>query len=585
MKSGSSIGLLFELYSFLSTKRRRQLVLLLALMVLASISEMLSIGAVVPFLSVLAAPEKLFHHSSARPLIDALSLSQPNQLLLLLTLAFGMAALLAGVIRLCLVWATTRLSFAVGADLSMEIYRRTLYQPYAVHVARNTSEIITGISSKTNEVIYGIMTPSLNVVSSCFMLAAILVALLTINASIALSAFGGFGIIYLIVIRLTRKRLSSNGDVIARDSTLVIKCLQEGLGGIRDVLIDGTQQVYCDVYRRADLSLRRAQGNNQFIGLCPRYGIETLGMLLIAGLAFALARQDQGITSALPVMGALALGAQRLLPVLQQAYGGWASIRGSQASLRDVLALLRQRLPESTEASDRTPLVFTREIRLNQLTFRYGPELPFILQELDLVIPKGSRVGFIGSTGSGKSTLLDLVMGLLEPTTGTLSVDGQPIIGSNCRQWQEHVAHVPQTIFLADTSIEENIAFGVPREKIDRSLLRDAAMQAQLAETIENWPMGYQTLVGERGIRLSGGQRQRIGIARALYKRADVIIFDEATSALDTETERSVMSAVDQLDNNITILIIAHRLSTLSSCDQVHELTQGKVKIVKISNE
>lgn len=579
MSSGSSVKNLYELWGALSIARRRQLLLLLILMVLASLAEMLSIGAVFPFLAVLTAPEKVFNHSFAKPLIDLFGLSQPNQLLLPLTAAFGAAVLLAGVIRLCLVWATSRLSFAAGVDLSSEIYRRTLYQPYSVHVARNTSQVIAGISNKTNEVIYSVMTPALNVVSSCLMMGAILLALLSINAMIAISAFVGFGLIYLAVVRLTRKRLSTNGDVIARDSALVIKCLQEGLGGIRDVLIDGTQQTYCEIYQRADFSLRRAQGNNQFIGLCPRYGVETLGMLLIASLAFVLARQEQGIASAIPVMGALALGAQRLLPVLQQIYGSWASIRGSEASLRDVLVLLRQPLPEFLgNSSERKSVTFNREIELKQLSFGYDDKSSLVLQEIDLVIPKGSRMGIIGSTGSGKSTLLDIVMGLLQPTSGILSVDGQSITARTCRQWQAHVAHVPQSIFLADTTIEENIAFGIPREKIDSGLVRDAARKAQLADTIEKWPEGYQTKVGERGVRLSGGQRQRIGIARALYKRADVIIFDEATSALDTETERAVMQAIEALDRDLTLLIVAHRLSTLSNCDRIVELNSGRVQ-------
>ena len=578
MKSGSRSSLLVQLWDALSIARRRKLSLLLVLMVVASLAEMLSIGSVIPFLGVLTAPEKIFHHPYAQPLIDLLGLSQPNQLLLLLTATFGVAALFAGISRLCLVWATTRLSFSAGADLSIEIYRRSLYQPYSVHVARNTSQVITGISNKVNEVIYGVMTPALNVVSSCFMLLAILFTLLLINASIAISAFIGFGLIYIVVVRLTRNRLSNNSEVISRNSTLVIKCLQEGLGGIRDVLIDGTQQTYCEIYRQADLSLRRAQGNNQFIGLCPRYGVETLSMLLISGLAYTLALQDNGISSAIPVMGAMALGAQRLLPVLQQIYGGWASIRGCEASLKDVLKLLQQPMPEYLEDSDNeTPVTFTREIVLKQLSFQYGPQMPFVLHEIDLLIPKGGRIGFIGTTGSGKSTLLDLVMSLLQPTAGNLYVDSNPITGSNSRQWQKHIAHVPQTIFLADTTIEENIAFGVAREKIDNALVRDAAKKAQMVDTIEGWPEGYQTRVGERGVRLSGGQRQRIGIARALYKRADVIIFDEATSSLDSETELAVMRAIEALDSTLTILIIAHRISTLKSCDRIVELHEGRV--------
>ncbi len=586
MNTSSRVRLLIELWNALSIARRRQLVLLLPLMVLASISEMLSIGAILPFLSALTAPEKVFQYLSAQGLTEAFGLSQPNQLLLPLTAIFGTACLLAGTIRLCLLWATTRLSFAAGADLSTEIYRRTLYQPYSVHVARNTSQLITGVSHKTNDVIYGVMTPALNVVSSCFMLVAILLTLLVIDSMIAIVAFVGFGLIYLTVVRLTRQRLSSNSAAIARDSTLVIKCLQEGLGGIRDVLIDGTQQTYCEIFRQADVSLRYAQGNNQFIGLCPRFGVETLSLLLISGLAYMLARQEHGIAAAIPVLGALALGAQRLLPLLQQVYGGWAAIRGGEASLRDVLAFLGQALPESPEtSSEQTPVTFVCEIKLEQVSFCYSPKSPEVLREIDLVIPRGSRMGFIGSTGGGKSTLLDLIMALLQPTTGTLSVDGQPITSRNCRQWQEHVAHVPQSIFLVDATIEENIAFGVPRERIDSDRVREAAQKAQLTDTIESWSEGYQTHVGERGVRLSGGERQRSVIARALYKRVDVIVFDEATSALDAETERAVMRAIEALDSNLTILIITHRLPTLSRCDRIVELNAGRVQRICSYNE
>jgi ATP-binding cassette, subfamily B, bacterial PglK len=214
---------------------------------------------------------------------------------------------------------------------------------------------------------------------------------------------------------------------------------------------------------------------------------------------------------------------------------------------------------------------------LKQLSFRYGPHSPWVLSELSLVIPKGSQVGFIGTTGSGKSTLLDIVMGLLQPTHGELEIDGQAVTLANYRAWQAHIAHVPQSIFLSDSSIEENIAFGVPKSEIDVERVRGVARQAQLADIIDTWPKGYQTVVGERGVRLSGGQRQRIGIARALYKRADVIIFDEATSALDDKTEHSVMEAIEALPGDLTVLIVAHRLSTLKNCTQVVELAGGGV--------
>ncbi len=570
--------LLRRLWHHISIRRRTQFGLLFVLMILASFAEVLSIGAVLPFLGMLTAPERVFEHHLAQPFIQALDLTEPRQLLFPLTVVFGVAILLAGMMRMLLLWAKIRLSFAIGADMSISIYRRTLYQTYAVHVARNSSEVIAGITNKTNGVIFSTIQPILNMSSASIMLSVILFALLSINAVIALAAFGGFSVIYALIIRLSRKRLLIDSQRIARESVQVVKALQEGLGGIRDVLIDGTQETYCKTYRNADIPLRRAQGNDEFIRESPRFGIEALGMLLIVILAYGLAQQAGGIATAIPVLGALALGAQRMLPALQLAYAGWTSMRSGQASLNDTLDLLDQPLPEYLHQSSHEPLPFQQQIELKQLSFRYVADAPWILNHLDLTITKGSRIGFIGATGSGKSTLLDIVMGLLQPTQGTLEIDGRPITADNHRAWQAHIAHVPQAIFLADSTIEENIALGVAKEHIDHARVQQAARQAQIAETIETWPKQYRTMVGERGIRLSGGQRQRIGIARALYKQADVIIFDEATSALDNETELAVMQAIESLSENLTILMVAHRLTTLKSCTQIVDLADGRIR-------
>ncbi|MBV5302742.1 MAG: ABC transporter ATP-binding protein [Chlorobium sp.] len=546
-------------------------------MVAASFAEIISIGAVLPFLAVLTAPVRIFELPAAQQLIRASGITSASQLLLPLTVVFGLAALLSGGVRLFLLWASTRLSYATGADLSISIYRRTLYQPYSVHVARNSSEIINGISSKTGTVILT-FTSILNLISSTIILLAILITLVSVDPVIALAAFGGFGLLYALIIKITQSRLVLNSQRIAHESTQVIKSLQEGLGGIRDVLIDGTQAAYCQIYRNADLPLRHAQGNNLFISMSPRYALEALGMLLISALAYMLALQPNGIAKAIPVLGVLALGAQRLLPVLQLAYSSFSSIQGGQASLKDALKLLDQPLPDYADQPPAKPLPFHKQIELKSLSFRYTEQTPLVLNNLNLAISRGSRTGFIGVTGSGKSTLLDIVMGLLQPTNGALAIDGQPVTTSNNRAWQAHIAHVPQAIYLSDSTIEENIAFGIPRAKIDHNRVKHAAQQAQIAEIIESWPKKYKTFVGERGIRLSGGQRQRIGIARALYKQADVIIFDEATSALDNETEQAVMGAIESLGNELTILIIAHRLTTLKNCTQVVELGEEGIK-------
>jgi len=549
-------------------------------MIVASLVEIISIGAVLPFLGVLTAPEQVYQYSFMQPVIQILELTEPSQLILPLTILFITAALLAGVIRLILLYAMTRLSFATGADLSINIYRRTLYQEYEAHVSRNSSEVINGIITKTNTVIGGVISPILNLISSIILLVGIIVALFAINTTIALSASIGFGLLYWLVIRYTRTYLKDNSEIIADQSTQMIKSLQEGLGGIRDVLIDGTQQFYCKLYRKADLPLRRASGNNLFISGSPRYAMEAIGMVLIAGLAYVITQQEGGVVTAIPMLGALALGAQKLLPELQRAYSSYSQIKGSKSSFEDVLNLLDQLLPKYADQPLPKPIPFAKEIKLNNLNFRYTKDSPWILKNVNLSLKKGEHIGFMGVTGSGKSTLLDIIMGLLSATEGDLNVDNQTINIQNRRSWQAHIAHVPQNIYLSDSTIEENIAFGIAKELIDHQRVKKAAQQAQISQLIEQWKGGYQTFVGERGIRLSGGQRQRIGIARALYKQANVLIFDEATSALDNETEQVVMDAIEGLDKELTILIIAHRLTTLKGCDKIVKL--GKNNVIDI---
>ena len=566
-----------KLWTHLSKQRQKQFVILLVLMIIASFSEIISIGAVLPFLAVLISPEQLFQHELMRSVIDFLGLTEPTQLVFPLTVLFIISALFAGAVRLFLLYMMTRFAFATGADLSINIYRRTLYQDYAIHIARNSSEIINGIISKTNTVIGGIISPLLTLISSIFIIVAVIILLFAINPLVAVIALFSFGGLYWVVVYYTRHHLKENSRHIAEKSDQMIKSLQEGLGGIRDVLIDGTQQFYCKLYRNADLPMRRASGMNIFIAGSPRFAMEAVGMVLIAILAYTMSLYEDNLTTAIPVLGALALGGQRLLPALQQAYSSYSSIKGSYASFLDVLELLDQSLPNHADQPKASLIAFQQEICIKNLRFRYEENGPWVLDKINLIIPKGARIGFIGKTGSGKSTLLDVIMGLLPQNHGEFLIDAQQITDENRRSWQAHIAHVPQNIYLSDSSIEENIAFGILPEQINHQLVIKAAKQAQIAELIEGWPEKYHTFVGERGVRLSGGQRQRIGIARALYKQANVLIFDEATSALDNKTEQDVMEAIEGLERDLTILIIAHRLTTLSGCDSVVELENGKI--------
>ena len=569
--------LMVRLWRRLSPRRQHQFGLVLGLMVISAFAEVVSLGAVLPFIGILTAPNRVLNYPLIADMAEARGITSADQLVVPLTMAFIATVVLAAAIRMLLLWVGARFISASGADLSVEAYRRTLYQPYRVHVARNSSEVISGITNKVNGAVFGVLWPLLTLVSSILLLVGVMLALITIDSMAASVAATGFGASYGLITWVTRRQLYRNGLRVNCEHAQVIKALQEGLGGIRDVLLDGTQAVYCNIYSRADYSLRRAQSNNSFIAGSPRFAMEALGMSLIAVLAYSLSMQAGGITAVLPVIGALALGAQRLLPALQMGYSAWASMAANYASLVDTLELLDQPLPAEALLLAPEPLPFQDAVRFHAVRFRYSSAGPWVLDGINLSIPKGARVGFVGSTGSGKSTTVDLLMGLLMPTEGEILVDGQPISGKRLRAWQRSIAHVPQSIFLADITMAENIALGVPHDAIDMQRVQQAARQAQIASFIESRPEGYEAFVGERGIRLSGGQRQRIGIARALYKQASVLVFDEATSALDNDTEQSVMDAIEGLSRDLTVLIVAHRLSTVEHCDRLYRLEQGRV--------
>ena len=546
------------------------------LMLASAFAEVISLGAVLPFIGVLTAPEKVLKYPSLKSLVEEFGIQTPQELILPVVIIFMITAVLAGILRLTLLWATSKLSNAIGADLSLEMYRRTLYQPYKVHFLRNSSEVIDGITHKSWSAM-DILRSTLTLISSILLMIVMVIGLIAIDPVVVSGALAVFGLIYGLVAIGARRRLKINSKKISDQSTLAIKALQEGLGAIRDVLLNWSQPAYCEMYRRADIPYRAAYGSNLFISVSPRFAMETIGMALIAGLAYTLSKQEGGLTRTLPFLGALALGAHRIIPALQQIYWAWANIAGNRASLEEVIDLLNQPIPDEAFKPPPEPLNFAKTITFNNVWFKYLDTEAWVLKDLNLVIPQGCRMGFVGETGSGKSTLLDLLMGLLEPNRGQILVDGIEIRGNRLRAWQQNIGHVPQSIFLADSSIAENIALGVPRELIDMKRVRQAAQQAMIAEFIESRPQGYDAIVGERGVMLSGGQRQRIGIARALYKDASVMVFDEATSSLDNQTEKAVMACIENLHRNMTVLIIAHRLTTVQNCDQIVELAGGRV--------
>jgi ATP-binding cassette subfamily B protein len=566
--------LLPRLWAHLSPTRRWQLFVLLLVMIASGLAEIVSLAALVPFLSVLADPDRFWQDPRIRGLAESLGYLAPGQLLLPLTLLFAACVVGAGFIRLVNLWLSGRMAAAIGSDLSQEAYRRTLHQPYLVHVARNSSTITTAMISHIDEIVYFVLNPLLMIVANLLLTVAITAGLFLINPWIALLTTSIFSGAYLLISAATKQSLAANGRSQATHAQTVMQNVQEGLGAIRDVLLDHSQSYYLARYRHADRLLRRLRARAELLAAFPRVVIEAGAMAGVAVLSYALVTIQGGIAGALPVLGAMALGAQRLLPALQQIYVYFSQLQTYSARLGIVLDLLDQPADEI----DRPPVAraaFAKSITLEDVSFRYQPELPFVLRDIALEIRRGERVALVGPTGSGKSTLADILMGLLPPSTGRLLIDGREV---SSEAWQQNIAHVPQSIFLADASIAENIALGVPDDVIDPARLRAAATQAQIAVFIESLPQGYATTVGERGVRLSGGQRQRIGIARALYKQADVLVFDEATSALDDTTEKALMETLAGLSRDLTIILIAHRLSTTAYCDRVVTVADNSIR-------
>tara|TARA_Y200000002_G_C22688347_1_gene666935 strand:- start:3929 stop:5698 length:1770 start_codon:yes stop_codon:yes gene_type:complete len=575
-KKERALSLILRLFSHFSKKRKKQFILVLLLMLFASVAEVVSLGAIFPFLAVLADPTLITENIFFKSLLDFSIFKSDTELIFFFTMCFIFSAIVSGILRVLLLIFSIRVSFAAGADISNKIFFKTLFQPYSVHISRNSSEIVNGVFNKTSMIIHGVLMPIFMLISAIIFIVFVFSAIVFVDPLIAGLVSLVLSSIYILIATISRRSLNINGEKVSNESTKMIKYLQEGIGGIRNILIDNSQEYYLKFYKLSDAQLRLAQGTNQIFTLSPRYVMEAFGMVSISLIAYYFGNLTNDFSSLLPILGTLALGAQRLLPIFQQAYGNWGSIQAYKAPLKDTLELLDQNIIVADPKA--LNLNFEKEIRLENLDFVYENQDKKTLNKINLSIEKGSKVGIIGPTGSGKSTLMDILMGLLEPSSGKLIIDGEEITTKNVSSWQKKISHVPQEIFLSDSSIKENIAFGVNINDIDMKKVESAAKKAQISSFIDSLPKKYDTRVGENGINLSGGQRQRLGLSRAFYKDSSVIFLDEATSALDNDTEEDVMNSINDKSLNATLIIIAHRITTLKKCDKLILLESGAIK-------
>lgn len=566
-------GDLLALAGQLEPRRRAGLGIQFLLIMASAVAETATLGAVVPFLALLSSV------GGAKVDVPLIGLRLD---IASASLLFCVVAVAGMVVRVVTQRQANQLAFGIGGDLARRVYHRILHQPYAWHARRSSSEVLASLA-KVNTVVSGVINPLLQGVVATLTATGIVAALMLVDLKIASVAAGVVGSLYGVAMLVVRRQVLRNGRIVAESEALRIRAIQEGLGGIRDVLLEGTQDYFCEEFDHHNRRSRRALAANNLLAGMPRYFIETAGMILIVGLAVRMSGERQGLTGAVPVLGALALGAQRLLPQLQLIYFAWSNFRGNRAQLADVVELARLPMPEApasqllVQARATDPQAATPLVQLERVSFRYDTDGPAVLDRIDLAIARGSRIGVIGKTGCGKSTMVDIIMGLLVPTQGRILIDGEILHDGNRAVWQRRIAHVPQQIFLADTSIARNIAFGRTESALDIARVERAAQMAQLGDLVAGLEQSYESGTGERGVRLSGGQRQRIGIARALYREADLLVLDEATSALDDRTEAAVIETIAQLGRDVTIVMIAHRLSTLRTCDLIVELVGGRI--------
>ena len=573
-----------KIFDLLSYKEKLGLFLLFILQVAVACIEMAGIASIMPFMAVVANPNMIQDNRWLRFAYGLFEFGSIQRFLFFLGVLLLGLMVLSNLSKALLSWASLKFDNGLNYKLARRLLSSYLARPYEFYLNRNTAEIGKNVLAEVRTVIAGVLGAGMNVMSNlliCFCILALIMWVDPIIATTIIIILGGcYGLIYTIV----RTKLSRIGREQVESNRQKYKAAGEVLGGIKDLKILGRELNFLE--RFATHALRHSKNNITagVISQLPKYALEVIafGGILMMVLSFLGDKRDAG--HMIPLLALYAFAGYRLLPALQLIFSGITTVRFNLASLdllhHDLTEIGSKSEPEQylKQSSFVKPLPFMRELELRNITYTYSGAQKSAVKELCLTIPINTTVGFVGATGSGKTTTVDIILGLLTPSSGQLLADGQLIQEQNLSGWQRNIGYVPQSIFLSDDTVMRNIAFGVPERDIDRDAVLKAAQIANLADFIKNeLPEQYNTVIGERGVRLSGGQRQRIGIARALYRDPALLILDEATSALDGVTEEAVMVAIRNLSRKKTILIIAHRLTTIKDCDIIYLLDHGQL--------
>jgi ABC-type multidrug transport system fused ATPase/permease subunit len=573
--------LIKELFSVLTSEQRRKFYILQLLVVMMAFSEIIGVASIGPFMAVIGDMGILQDDNAIAYFYRISGVNDPADFLFLMGL--GVLVLLGSATALSsfTVWRLSIFSAKTGMEIATRLYTHYMRQSWLFHATGSSAQLTKQVASEalrlSDNVIQPLMLMNSRIVLSLF----IIIAIFIFNPLVAVMGLIIFSTAYLIIFSIVQKRLQYNGKIISISSTVRFRLMNEGFGGIKDIILLGRNDDFIKRFKKESEDFAYARGTNNALIIMPRYFMEFFAFGAMIGLVLILLKTQQGdLGVVLPMIAIYALAGYKLLPALQQIYSSLAHIKGNLVAFESIKSDLfdscynedRHSLNSSTEH-----ITFNNFIQLENITFTYPGKNQPTLNQINLTIPANQVIGIVGPSGAGKSTVVDIILGLVQAQKGDLKIDDTPLDDGNRRAWQNSIGFVPQSIFLSEGTIAENVAFGISSDKIDLKSVKKTIKLAHLDEMVNQLPEGIHTKVGERGVQLSGGQRQRIGIARSLYNEAKILVFDEATSALDGITENIIMDAIHDFSGKKTIIMIAHRLKTVQKCDIIFIIDEGKL--------
>ena len=563
----------------LSSRRKFQAFSLLLLMLVTAILEIISIGAVIPFISALTQPQSLMNISFIAKINDAIGITSTTEFAFYMTAFFCIISVLAALIKLLYQWVQVKFSTAISTDLGKLCFRNILSLSFYRNSDVNSGDLISTIFVKINLVLMQVIIPFFSIISSFILIFGIFFGLLLINHEVTLILFGSFAVSYLLSSQILKQRMYSHGDSVNENQNVVIKNLQNAFGSIKEIILGNMQKFYMNIFEDSDYKLKSSQSKLEFYKVAPRYFVELFMMSIFAILAYQiLSIDDESKFNNLAFLSALALTAVKVFPIVQNIFSNWFSIQSHQKVFQDVIERLETNGKTNNIIESYSKFDFKSQISVKNVTYKPNNKQEILLKNINLKINKGQKVLITGKTGSGKSTLVDLIMGLISPSSGHIEIDNQLLNDENVTQWQALIGHVPQSIFMFNKNVIENIAIAERFEKISKEHIKRLTKITSIHNEINNWSEGYLTTIGEGGKKISGGEAQRIGIARALYRDPSILIFDEATNSVDLKTEKIILQNIFSEMEDKTMIFISHQLDNADFFDLLINLDQGEVK-------